>query len=165
MQSGLQGEQSRPMAHNITRFLALATLVAFGMSADEPRCTQTARDCDHQIRQMLSGCRFLGMTVDERNPGLVITKIVPHGPAERSGLRVGDRLIAVNGKSVTNSSPRDFKQIVADARATCRLWMIVSRSGAYTKVEPRLEPYSKEQIDKIIAAHLSQSHTSTAGGH
>jgi S1-C subfamily serine protease len=153
------------MAQKLTRFLALATLVAFGISAEEPRCTQTAQDCDHQIRQMLSGCRFLGMTVEERNPGLVISKIVPQSPAARGGLRVGDRLIAVNGKSLTNSSPRDFKQIVADARSTCRLWMIVSRSGAYTKVEARLEPYSKEQIEKIIAAHLSQSHTSTAGGH
>lgn len=153
------------MPHKLTRFLALATLVAFGISAEEPRCTQTARECDHQIRQMLSGCRFLGMTVEERNPGLVITKIVPRSPAARGGLRVGDRLIAVNGKSLTNSSPRDFKQIVADARSTCRLWMIVSRSGAYTKVEARLEPYSKEQIEKIIAAHLSQSHTMTAGGH
>lgn len=105
------------------------------------------------------------MTVDERNPGLVITKIVPNSPASRYGLKVGDRLIAVNGKSLTNSSPREFKQIVADARSTCRLWMIISRGGAYTKLEARLEPYSKEQIDKIISAHLSQSHTTTAGGH
>ncbi|MGN6183096.1 MAG: PDZ domain-containing protein [Thermoanaerobaculia bacterium] len=114
---------------------------------------------------MLSGCRFLGMTVDERNNGLVITNIVANSPASRYGLKVGDRLIAVNGKSLTNATPREFKQIVADARSTCRLWMIISRNGAYTKLEARLEPYSKEQIDKIIAAHLSQSHPPTAGGH
>jgi predicted metalloprotease with PDZ domain len=152
------------MVHRISRLFVFATLVAFGLGAEEPRCTQTAQDCDHQIRQMLSGCRFLGMTVEERNPGLVISKIVPKSPAERGGLRVGDRLIAVNGKSLTNASPRDFKQIVADARSTCRLWMIISRGGAYTKLEAHLEPYSKEQIDKIVAAHLSQSHTSTTGG-
>lgn len=153
------------MAHKTVRILALATLVAFSISAEEPRCTQTARECDHQIRQMLSGCRFLGMTVDERNNGLVITNIVANSPASRYGLKVGDRLIAVNGKSLTNATPREFKQIVADARSTCRLWMIISRNGAYTKLEARLEPYSKEQIDKIIAAHLSQSHPPTAGGH
>jgi predicted metalloprotease with PDZ domain len=153
------------MALKLTRILVLATLVAAGISADEPRCTQTPRDCDHQIRQMLSGCRFLGMTVEERNPGLVITKIVPNSPAARGGLRAGDRLIAVNGKSLANSSSREFKQILADARATCRLWMIISRSGAYKHVEARLEPYSKEQIEKIISAHLSQSHPPTAGGH
>lgn len=153
------------MAKRISRLLVLVTLVAFGIGAEEPRCTQTARECDHQIRQMLGGCRFLGMTVDERNPGLVITKIVSGGPAARSGLRVGDRLIAVNGKSLTNSSPRDFKQIIADARSTCRLRMIVSRSGVYEHLNARLEPYSKQQIEKIITAHLSQSHTTTAGGH
>jgi len=153
------------MAHRISRIFVVATLIAFGLSAEEPKCTQTAKECDQQIRQMLSGCRFLGMTVEERNPGLVISKIVPNSPAARGGLRVGDRLIAVNGKALTNSSPREFKQILADARANCHLWIIISRSGAYTKVEARLEPYSKEQIDKIIQAHLSQSHTSTAGGH
>lgn len=153
------------MALRITRILLLATLFAYGIEADEPRCSQTPQDCDHQIRQMLSGCRFLGVTVEERKPGLVITKLVHNSPAARGGLRVGDRLIAVNGKSVTNASPREFKQMLAEARSTCRLWMIVARTGAYIKIQARLEPYSKEQIDKIVSAHLSQSHTSTAGGH
>jgi predicted metalloprotease with PDZ domain len=153
------------MTRTIPRLFALATLMAFSLTADEPRCTQTLRECDHQIRQMLSGCRFLGVTVEERSPGLVITKVVPEGPAARGGLRVGDRLIAMNGKSLANASPREFKQILADARSTCRLWMIISRSGAYQHVEARLEPYSKQQIEKIIAAHRSQSHTPTAGGH
>jgi predicted metalloprotease with PDZ domain len=153
------------MAHRLSRLFLLVALAAFSLGADEPRCTQTAKECDQQIRHMLGGCRFLGVTVDEQNPGLVITKVVPGGPAAKSGLRVGDRLIAVNGKSLTNSSPREFKQIIADARSTCRLWVIVSRAGAYTQLDARLEPYSKQQIDKIIGAHLSQSHTTTAGGH
>jgi hypothetical protein len=43
--------------------------------------------------------------------------------------------------------------------------MIVSRRNAYQKLEIRLEPYTKEQVAKIIAAHMSQSHSTRGGAH
>ncbi len=154
------------MVHSTSKTILVAILVAAAaLSADEPKCNATARECDQQIRQMLSGRRFLGATIDELKPGpgLVIKAIKDNGPAARADLRVGDRLIAMNGKSLTQATTKDFKQILAEARSTGRLWMIVWRAGAYKRVEARLEPYTKEQIDKIIAAHIAQSHTSTAG--
>ena len=78
-------------------------------------------------------------------------------------MAAGDRLIALNQKPLTKASAKEFKQLVAGARETGRLRIIIWRRGAYKVFEPRLEPYTKEQIDKIVAAHLSQSHTSTAG--
>jgi predicted metalloprotease with PDZ domain len=114
---------------------------------------------------MLSGRRYLGVTVDHREETLVVRAVQPHSPAHRAGLAPGDRLMAMNGRSLANATPRDFKQILADARETGRLFIIVSRRGAHRKLEARLEPYSKEQIAKIVAAHLSQSHTATAGAH
>ncbi len=152
------------MFQTVSRTIVVALIAtAAAVSADEPRCSATARECDQQIRKMLSGRRFLGATIVETRTGLVIKTITPNSPAERAGLTAGDRLIAVNGKSLTQSTPKEFKQILASARETGRLWMIIWRRGAYKKTEPRLEPYTKEQIDKIIAAHLAQSHPTTAG--
>ena len=71
--------------------------------------------------------------------------------------------VTTNPSLIAKESGVDFKQHIADARATGRLWMIISRRGAYSKVETRLEPYTKEQIERIVTAHLSQTHTSTAG--
>ena len=152
------------MAHPISRILLVALIVATSVAA-EPRCNGAARECDQQIRKMLSGRRYFGATIEDRNPGLVIKSVHPNSPAERAGLIPGDRLIALNGKSLTQATGREFKQIIADARSTGRLWMIISRRGAYSKVEAQLQPYSKEQMQKIIAAHLSQSHTTTAGAN
>ena len=113
---------------------------------------------------MLSGRRFLGVTIEEQRPnGLVVKSVTEKSPAERYGLKAGDRLIAINGRSLTQASAKDFRQIVAGARADGKLWMIIWRRGAYRRIDARLEPYTKEQIDKIIAAHLSESHTTTAG--
>lgn len=114
---------------------------------------------------MLSGRRYLGVTVDKREEGLVVKAVQPHSPAARAGMGPGDRLIAINGKALTHASAREFKQIIADARETGRLFIIIARRGAHRKLEARLEPYSREQIAKIVDAHLSQSHTATAGAH
>lgn len=152
------------MANTLFR-LACVALIAAAVVADEPKCNGAARECDQQIRQMLSGRRYFGVTIEDQNPGLVVKIVHPNSPAARAGFAVGDKLVAINGKSLTHASPREFKQLIADARATGKLWVILSRHGRLSKVDARLEPYSKEQIDKIVAAHLSQSHTTTAGAN
>jgi predicted metalloprotease with PDZ domain len=149
----------------ISRLFIVATFAAATILADEPKCAGVARDCDQQIRHMLSGRRYLGATIEDRNPGLVVKSVHENSPAAREGLKPGDRLIALNGRSLTQATAREFKQLLADARETGRLFMIVSRRNAYQKLEIRLEPYSKEQIAKIVAAHMAQSHPSTAGSH
>ena len=153
------------MQQRISRLVLAALVVTASVRAGEPRCNATPRECDQQIRQMLSGRRFFGMTVEERKAGLVVKSVVPNSPAARAGLKQDDRLIAANGKSLVRATSREFKQLLADARETGRVSMIVARYGAYRRVEAQLEPYSKEQIDKIVAAHLSQNHPSTAGAH
>ncbi len=154
------------MTRTVTRIIIAAWIAsAVLLVADEQKCNGSARECEQQIRQFLSGRRFLGATIRERKPGLIVEAVNPGGPADRAGLQVGDRLITCNSKSLTSATPRDFKQILADARETGRLRMIVWRRAQYKVIEARLEPYTKEQIEKIISAHLSQSHPSSAGAH
>jgi len=158
----------RLMKQTFSRVVFVAWVVAttaVAVFAGDQKCSGTARECDQQIRQFLSGKRFLGATIDDKNPGLVIKSVAPNGPAENAGLLPGDRLIACNSKSLTHATSRDFKQLLADARATGELRFIVWRRGVYKRIRATLEPYSKEQLDKIIDAHLSQSHPSSAGAH
>ena len=155
------------MVHRFSR-LAVVGLIAAAASlyADDPKCNVAARECDLQIRKMLSGRRYHGAIVEERKPGLFVKAVTEESPAWRAGLREGDRLIAINSKSVTNATTRDFKQLIADSRETGRVMIIVWRRGTYHRITFRLEPYTKEQMDKIIAGHLQETHaTSTAGAH
>jgi S1-C subfamily serine protease len=148
----------------ISRLIFVASFAAASLFAGDPKCNGVARDCDEQIRHMLSGRRYLGATIEDRNPGLVVKAVIENGPAARNGLKAGDRLIAVNGKSLTQASALEFKRVLAEARETGRLFMIISRRNAYQKLEIRLEPYTKEQIGKIVTAH-SQSHAARAGSN
>lgn len=152
------------MTRPLTRMLLIACLATASLFAgDEKMCQAPARECEQQIRQMLSGRRYLGVQLVEIKPGLTIKAVLPNSPAARAQLKEGDRLIAVNGQSIVGGTAQDFKKILASAKETGTLWMIIQRRGAFRKVEVRLEPYSKEQIDKIIAAHMLQSHQAAAG--
>ena len=151
------------MVHRISRHLIVALVAAATLVADGPKCNGTARECEQKIRHLVSGRRYLGVTVQDRNPGLVVNSVHPNSPAARAGLKPGDQLIALNGKSLRAATGREFKQLIADARTTGRIWMLVSRNGAIHKIETRLEPYTKEQVAKMVAVHLSMTHTTTAG--
>jgi S1-C subfamily serine protease len=144
--------------------IIVALLVAAGtvLVAQEPKCSASARECEQEIRKLMGGRRYLGAKLVPLNPGLIVKSVDPDGPAARGGMAANDRLIAVNGKSLTLATAREFKQILADAKSG-RLWIIVQRRGAYKKLDVRLEPYTKDQVDKIVAQHLLQYHTSTAG--
>ena len=154
-----------------SRFLkTVAVATAFSAAiiahAQEPKCRVPANECERSIRQMLSGRRYLGLDIVEIKPGLVIKSVRPESPASRADFQDGDRLIAVNGKSMEKATAKLFKETLAEARQTGRLWIIVLRRGAYKKIEARLEPYPQEYIDKVVSAHLAQAHgvATTAGG-
>lgn len=144
---------------NLGVFAAIVSLLAAGAQAeDKKKCTTPPAECERIIRQMLSGRRYLGVQIVELNPGIAIKSVVEDGPAERADLRSGDRLMAVNGKPTKDATINDFKAILTEASKTGRLWMIVQRHGILKPVEARMEPYSKAQIDKIVAQHLAEAH-------
>jgi predicted metalloprotease with PDZ domain len=147
------------------RFLVVAvSLLVVSAHADDkkPKCTTPPAECERIIRQMLSGRRYLGVQLQELNPGLMVKSVVEDGPADRANLHPGDRFMAVNGKQTRDANIQDFKQILTDAKETGRLWIIVQREGILKKIELRMEPYTKAQIDKIVAQHLAEAHAIAA---
>ncbi len=143
--------------------VAVVSLLAVSAQSQEKRkCTTPPAECERIIRQMLSGRRYLGVQLQELNPGLSVKSVVEDSPADRYDLRPGDRLMAVNGKSTRDATIQDFKQILGQAKETGRLWIIVQRGGILKKIELRMEPYSKAQIDKIVAQHMAEAHNIAA---
>jgi predicted metalloprotease with PDZ domain len=139
-------------------FLAALVFIPAAHAEDRRMCTAPASECEKAIRQLSSGRRYLGAEIKELQPGIIIKAIIDDGPAARADLRPGDRLISVNGHPTSEANIKDFKQILYSAKATGVLWVIVLRQGAFKKIDVRLEPYTKAQIDKMVAQHLAQAH-------
>ena len=150
------------MTSRIVRSTVVILLfAAFGMHGEEKHCNATAKECEREIRRMLSGRRYLGLQVVELEHGGIVVKTVSDDtPAKRAGFEKYDRIVAVNGRDMTLGTGRDFKQTLADAsNAGGRLFVIIQRRGSFQKIETRLDLYPKAQIDKIVAQHLLQSHS------
>jgi len=154
------------MQFRLYRFVALSLFIAGAVAhaQETQKCNQSARECEQQIRAMLTGKRYLGVQMKEINPGLVINKIVPESPAERADLEPGDRLMSVNGHSTLKASFDDFKAILCDVNDSGKLRIIVQRHGVLKMVDARMEPYSKAQIDKVVAQHLQEAHPAEVRG-
>lgn len=144
----------------IAAVIAASLAAVAGHADDSKKCSASAEDCARQIRQMLTGRLYLGVQLEELNPGLVIKSVVPDSPADHADLRAGDRLIYVNGHSTGEASIKDFKAILGEyGKERRRLFIIVQRRSALKHVDVLMEPYSKAQIDRIIAQHLSEAHS------
>jgi predicted metalloprotease with PDZ domain len=143
--------------------IVFSTATAALIIAQEPKCHVPASECEKQIRQMLSGRRYLGLEVMDVNPGLVVKAVRAESPAAHADFKEGDRLIAINGKSMEQATIKQFKEAVAEARQTGRLWIIVLRRGARKLIEARLEPYPQEYIDKVVSGHIAQAHAASNG--
>ena len=142
----------------------VVSVAAAAFAADDPKkCNTPPDECARQIRQMLTGRPYLGVLLSEEMNGLVVKTVVPDSPAEHADLKAGDKLVAVNGHRTTEASIKDFKQILDEVGRTHRhLWMLVQRHGAFKKIDVMMEPYSKAQIERIVAQHLSEAHASAA---
>jgi predicted metalloprotease with PDZ domain len=138
--------------------LAALLFISTAHAEDRKMCTAPASECEKAIRELSSGRRYLGVKIKELEPGIIVETVIDEGPAARADLRVGDRLMSVNGHPTVKAGIKDFKQILYSAKDTGVLWIIVLRQGILKKVDVRLEPYTKAQIDKMVAQHLAQGH-------
>lgn len=150
-----------------TKLIVALLAIAAVVSAQEPAkkaCTASAHDCEKHIREMMSGRHFLGLSVVDLKPGIVVKSTVKDSPAEYAGFLEGDRIIGINGHSMSAASVKDFKQVIADAsNSGGALLMIIQRRGAYRKIEVRLGAYKEVDIQKVIAQHVAQYHTAATG--
>jgi predicted metalloprotease with PDZ domain len=137
----------------------VVSLAAAALADDTKKCNTPPDECARQIRQMLAGRQYLGVLVSDETGGLIVKSVVPDSPAERAEMKAGDRLIAVNGHRTVEATTKDFKAILDEVGKTHRhLWMLVQRRGAFKKIDVMMEPYSKVQIERIVAQHLSEAH-------
>ena len=154
----------RPLQFALATFFAGAAVL---LAQDTQKCSATARECEQEIREMLSGRRYLGAQIVDMTPGpgIVIKTVAADGPAAQVYLQPGDRIIAVNGRSLMYATIKDYKGLVAEVKDSGgNLFMIVERHGAYRKIQVRLQPFPKAQVEKIIAAHLAKFHGMTPAG-
>ena len=81
---------------------------------------------------------FLGVTTGPSvlGPGVVVVDTVPGGPSDDAGVRVGDRVVSVDGRPV--SQPEDVIKAIESQEPGDRVTVVVERSGRRESIEVEL---------------------------
>ena len=99
---------------------------------------------------------------DERTHAVLVADVAPGSPAEKAGLRAGDRIIGVNGESLTTSAP--YEQAYERGRPGDAVEFTVARPGTPEAVmikgvfRARPPMRATEGLAKSSAQHLLQSY-------
>lgn len=75
-----------------------------------------------------------GMWVNARDGGFVVKAVMPGGPADKAGLKVGDLITAVNGKPSTAMSLTGFRKMLADGAPGTRIGLDIGEGAGMHRV-------------------------------
>jgi S1-C subfamily serine protease len=88
---------------------------------------------------------WLGMQVTERNGQVLVAKVEPMGPAERAGIRHGDRVLSAAGENV--KSPLEYARRVLEAEPGELFPLRLERDGRTVQAQP--VPLSQTSFELI----------------
>ena len=112
----------------------------------DPRAYSAFRDSTHG---RFSG---IGVTVTQHPRGLRVLSVFEDSPARRAGLRAGDLLVAVNGRSIRGESSTVSTRLV-QGKAGTQVRITVLRGG-----RRRVERVTRAEVDvPIVASRLRSS--------
>lgn len=96
----------------------------------------TSRPVLNVTLQQVSDAAYFGQSSDLQ-PGVYIVQVVEGGTADRSGLKVGDRILSFDGQEITQSN--EVKQILKKHAIGDQVEMVIERDGKQQTVVVDLE--------------------------
>ena len=140
----------------IAMLLAAITAIA---GEELPRCPASAEECEHKIREAMTGKKYLGLIFYDTERGILVKAVVAESPAEEAGLKPGDLIVRVNGQNCADGNVKLFKKLVEKAQKKGVVQIRVKRGGSYLDIESRLTQITEKQIRRVIDAHIKAAHS------
>ncbi len=144
--------------------LEQGALVGLAAGAGDPYTTYLPPEDAAPLSEQLSGqYGGIGVTVQQRDGGLVIVQVLPGGPAEAAGVRPEDSLVSINGFPLVGVSTADAGLRIRGEVGTTAILMI----GRPGESQPLTIPVVRRQLDAPVvvytldpASRIAQIHVS-----
>ncbi len=151
------GPMTRALWISTTAMLLLAGTVLAG---HQP-CEAELDDCLGQMTKKLGQKKgWVGIELEHEDDGtLTITRVLEESPAERAGLRAGDRILALNGVSYAGADRAALKKAYQAMVPENTITYTIERGGQELPVDVLLAALPDRIKAQWIARHLVEGHS------
>jgi len=151
------GEAIERVSHDYYRPVSKATLSAASLSGmisslHDPYSTYLS-EAEYKGFDQPASFAGIGVEVDPRRGGLEVARVFDASPAQRAGLRAGDTIVAVNGRSLRGVPASASTRLIKGAPGTeVKLTLIHAKHAARTVTVTR------ETISEPVVASAMRSY-------
>lgn len=144
----------------LVTLLALALVSPAFAGEKGHKCSEETQTCLNMMAQKLSNRGWVGieMDQDEETGAMTVTEVVPDSPAQASGLKVGDVLLALNGIEFSEENKEKMYQARKDWAPGTAITYTVSRKGKSKEIRLSLAQIPEDVVAQWIGHHLMTDH-------
>jgi carboxyl-terminal processing protease len=117
------------------------------------------------VRDKLSVDAAAGLTLVRERSHLVVAAVAPAGPAAEAGVRVGDRLVSVDGRTVRRRSPSAAQEMLTGQEGEERVLLVRGLDGVARSVPLTLAYVPPESVFSSRDGDLLVLRVSTFDGN
>ncbi|UCE02351.1 MAG: PDZ domain-containing protein [Candidatus Latescibacterota bacterium] len=154
------------MRSKIFTIFALAALVASAAVAGE-KCTGETQQCLNYMAKSSESKGWIGIEGDKvEGKGYTVTKVIAGSPAEKSGLKAGDVIVAFEGISLASESEELQKAWKSKMKPGNTIEYTIVRDGHKKSKEITLAKMPEDVFAKMVGKHMLQhADTQTAAAN
>ena len=136
--------------------LALGCILASPTLASDYKCKATTQECLDAMVAHYREKGWIGVSLerDEHSRQMVITSVVPEGPAARAGLEVGDRMTAMNGVTFEPENEKKLAEVRKSFKPGKTFTFTILRDGKEMKIAVTLGRFPEDIIANVIGPHM-----------
>ncbi len=136
--------------------LALGCILASPALAGDYKCTATTQECLDAMVAHYRAKGWIGINLERSESGkqMVITNVVPKGPAATADLKVGDRMTAMNGVTFEPENEKKLAKVQKSFKPGARFTFTILRDGKQMKIVVTLGHFPEDIIATVIGPHM-----------
>jgi len=144
--------------------VGLVCLGGWPLAAGERSCDEAAENCVAEMTERLRHKGWVGIELNHEDHGgnPRIVKVIDDSPAAAAGLRVGDRLLRVNGTPYRTDNEEAVREVYRASRPGTTITYVVSRDGSESEVVVTLGSIPNYLAAQWIGQHMMHHHAATA---
>jgi len=147
------------------RIVAVAMVFALAavftpLLAGEGKCDHEAQGCLNYLAQKLEGRGWAGVDMDHSDGAPRVTTVFDGTPADKSGVKVGDVLLAINGVKLNEENHEKLGKLEGKMKPGATFTYTISRNGKEKDITLALEAMPADAMATIVGKHMLDGHAS-----